>query len=263
VARLIFAVALLLSAELTSAQTPDDAPSMMGTCNCVCKQGTSRCMPSFSDMCNVNLCGQTTCGGADQVDAIRTGFSMRPCPVTIAPGTYDTLVAHVHSAIGHQGARLWTGPENNSLLTGETLRLSLLGAASNSDSLDQNVVQAVHELQSAKVDDLERATKDAIAKCLGAFPMDLAFQNFQWVADHEGKIWALDAAHKAKNYDEMRSIFSLAEHDHDEFRNNLYCYSGAQVDELMTRLGAVPPFPQPKAANKTNITGAHAGPHPD
>jgi len=75
--------------------------------------------------------------------------------------------------------------------------------------------------------------------------MQYMFPQFQWVADHEAKIWELDSAHRAQDYDRMRSIFSNTEQNDDDLRNKLYCYSGHNLDVLMSQLGPVPPIPKP------------------
>jgi hypothetical protein len=171
----------------------------------------------------------------------------------------------VQWSIGHQGARVWTGDGNNSLLSGETLRISLLGATNNSNLLESHpaVDQAVSELRNATTELLERATTDAVNKCVKAFPIDDAFQHFNWVATHEAKIWELDDAHKAKNYDLMRSIFSNTQKDNDDLRNKLYCYSGRNIDELMARLGPVPPKTKPPTPPHHPPAGGIGGGHPD
>jgi len=150
--RLVPFCALLFLGHCSSTQKPqekafqDQPPPVpaMGSCNCVCKQGTSRCMPSFADACNATICGQSACGTAEQVDTLKTSFSSGSCPFTPMPGDYATLATHVRS-IGHQGARIWTGQGNNGLLSGESLRASLLGATNNSNLLESHpeVAQAV------------------------------------------------------------------------------------------------------------------------
>ncbi len=90
----------------------------IGSCNCVCKQGTSRCMPSFASQCP-NVCAISACGSPDQVDLLKTTFILGGCPFIPSPGTYDTLVTHVIHAIGHQGARIWIGHDSNSVASGE------------------------------------------------------------------------------------------------------------------------------------------------
>jgi len=231
---------LLIWGGYSSAQ--DDGP--MGSCNCVCKQGTSKCMPSFQSFCNANTCAISACGSPAQVDLTKTAFILGGCPFVPTPGTYDTLVTHVAHSIGHQGARVWTGTDSNSVASGEDLRVRLLSATNNSSNPDDGVLQAVSELQNAKLDDLQKAAKDAIDKCVGAYPPDRAFQDFNWVARVRGQAYVLAAEHNAKDYDGMRSTFSIVEADHDNFRNNLYCYSGTRLDDLMTRLGPLPPQPK-------------------
>ncbi len=232
-------VSLLLSAA---------AGAQVGHCDCVCKQGTSKCVPSFPNQCG-NACSLSACG-PDQVDFAKTRWSNGACSATIVPGTYETLVGHVQWAVGHQGAGIWTGKGNNLIVTGEQLRASLLGAAGNSDVQHyKDVAQAVYEIKNAKVDVLEAATTDAVNRCIGAFNEDAAFPNFQWVAKVQGQIWRMDTCRKAGNYDCIRSTFSNAESHRDEFRNNLYCYSGEMIDRLMARLGPVPVQPPPTPRN--------------
>jgi hypothetical protein len=201
-------VLLILSAQ---------AVSQVGHCACICKQGTNKCVPSFPNQCG-NACALSACG-ADQVDLLKTRWSNGACSATIVEGTYQTLVAHVQWAVGHQGARIWTGSGNNLVVTGEPLRASLVGAAANSDVQHyKDVAQAVYEIKNVKIDVLERATTEAINRCIAAFNEGTAFPNFSWVANEKEQIWAMDRCRKQGDYDCIRSTFSNTESDRDEFR---------------------------------------------
>lgn len=221
----------------------------MGSCNCVCKYGgISKCVPSFSNFCP-DICATNVCGSADKVDTLSTGFSTAACSTTSGQAiTYDSVAPRVLWSIGHQGARIWTGDGNNSSLTGEALRAALLGAVTSSGSntftAHPDVDETIRQIQYAPTNILETATSTALTICIANYPPDKAFQDFKWVATHEGKIWELDDKHKAKDYDGMRSTFSLAEAN-DDIRDRLYCYRGSKMDDLMSQLGTVPPKPKP------------------
>ncbi len=234
------------------------AYAQVGHCDCVCKQGTQRCVPSLPHMCD-NACSMSACGSSQQVDHLKTRWSNGACQAIIVEGNYDTLVAHVQWSIGHQGARVWTGQDGNLLRTGEDLRAALIPPATNSDVQHyKDVAQAVHELREAKPETLERAATEAINRCVAAFPDNVAFTHFEWVGNHENRKWDLAGCQRAKNYDCVRGIFSDAQKDHDEFRNNLYCYSGQKIDALMSRLGPIPPPPPPVQRPTRDVTA-----HPD
>jgi hypothetical protein len=241
-------VVLLFSSAIGNAQ-------VVGNCNCACKQGTQKCVPSFQDQCP-DTCSISACG-ANQVDTLKSKWSAGACQIPTHQGDFESLRIHIQWSIGHQGARVRTGPHSDELKKGETLRAALVPPAKNSDVQHYaSVKQAVYELEHAGVEDLERATENAIGYCTMHFPEDTAFQHLKWAADfrpqgaqdHDRYKYEMDRCHKGKDYDCIRRLFSQAQSHDDNLRNQLYCYSGSQIDHLMSRLGPIgdPPPWEPR-----------------
>jgi hypothetical protein len=107
---------LILFSAITNAQ---------GNCNCVCKQGTQKCVSSFKEQCPVT-CSISACGSAEQLDTLKSKWSAGACRVIITPGDLESLATHERWSIGHQGARVGAGPNNDDLIKGENLRVALV-----------------------------------------------------------------------------------------------------------------------------------------
>jgi hypothetical protein len=103
--------------------------------------------------------------------------------------------------------------------------------------------QAIYQLEHASIEDLERATMVAIRNCKAQFPEDTAFKHLQWAANQRDDgtknayKYEMAQSQKAKRYDDIRSLFSRAEKGDNDLRNKLYCYSGSDIDKLMSLPG--------------------------
>jgi hypothetical protein len=78
---------------------------------------------SFKEQCP-GTCSISACGSAEQIDTLKSKWSAGACRVIITPGDLESLATHERWSIGHQGARVGAGPNNDDLIKDENLRAS-------------------------------------------------------------------------------------------------------------------------------------------
>jgi hypothetical protein len=252
---------LVLGGPVTAAAQEDLSQVKMarvGMCACACN-GTSMCVPSFSNECPVDC--RTACPGQTDVDAQDSEFAIlgqQPDPIDHAalhaclavPQTegYAPLVNQVESTIRQDGAAIW-GPADkggNTLLYGDALRRALVAAAPSADAI-----------QGADTSTLEHAIGDAVADCRATFPLAAAYQYFRQAAaqDPSGSLTGA----KDGNYAAVRQRFSTLEAGKQDIRDQLYCYSGEDIQQLEIQLDEDTPRQPAETSSPTGTAPAPAG----
>lgn len=150
----------------------------------------------------------------DQSESCGTGPKQQQAPAV----TPDAVKEAVKYSIGHQGARVWIGGEGSQMLSGEKLRASLVGV--NMDT---------RPISGAPIEMLEKATKQAVAECVTERPIEA---DFEWVCRNKGLHPQMASGVSKGDFDNMRSLFSLAQAHDDQLRNRIYCRDNAQVAAL-------------------------------
>lgn len=143
-------------------------------------------------------------------------------------------------SIWHQGANVWEGADNGTLMTGERLRLSLLGTQFTANGYKK--LPGHGPIEAAEIHDIERLTRAAVNKCVTERDITI---DIYWVWDHRALKWAMWKALQSNDFGHIRHMFSESQRHDDQLRNRIYCLSGPQIRSILERWGDPGPPPQP------------------
>jgi hypothetical protein len=220
---------LLLMGYLACTST---AFAQWGGCECKFSNGGYQCLPHLPSFNCETTCKADLSPGV----SVRSAKEVGPCALVITRGTYETLVAHIKSSICHQGTTVWTGSEGSTLLRGNALRESLLGGQID---VFKGQAQGRSEIQNAPLSDLYNALGEAVYKCQTEDQGPHFAEHMKWVWDRNRSKTLFDLGDKKDYYSEQGvcHVFSLMQHDHDDYRNICYAFSGPQIQKVLDSFG--------------------------
>lgn len=171
-------------------------------------------------------------------------------------GTCPPLPAQLVNAakwsIAHQGASVWTGSNGNVLLSGEPLRAALLDKQTNPKT-GQFYSSDGPYIRDAKIVDLESATAQAVAECVGEQVADVTTgMEYTCRGDdgHAGAQPTILSLRDHSGWTVIRETFHQME-SHRDFANRLSCYNGTQLTELI-RDHCPAPKPRPPVQRRSD-----------
>lgn len=156
------------------------------------------------------------------------------------PSLPSELFQNVGYSIWHQGAVVWTGSDQGTLLGGEPLRYSLMGGQTD---FQHGQRPAYEQIQRTDIRDLESAAARAVMQCKSE--RDIR-NDIRWVWGTKGQRWNMWSALQGNDFNRIRSIFSNLQAHDDQLRNRIYCWSGPEIRGLLSSWGNPGPVPPPQ-----------------
>jgi hypothetical protein len=134
------------------------------------------------------------------------------------------VVKSIKWSICHQGARVWIG---DTLRTGQDLYNAVIAPMGNGSDRDH-----VADVYARNGNSIDRSTIEAIRQCKAEFPENEMIQHMYYVCWHEGNSYNIRHNLESGKWDEVRSVFSLAEKSDDRVRNVLYGYNATDLTRV-------------------------------
>lgn len=143
-----------------------------------------------------------------------------------------SLTEDVKWSINHQGAGVWVGHDNDTLLTGEALRSVLLSV--QVDCVKWMKMPGYYTIAAVDTATLDAVTAAAVKQCVAE--RDLT-RDIEWVWSYRGLRYAMWGALQRRDYNDIRHMFSVSQAHDDGLRNRIYCMNGPQIRQVLERFG--------------------------